>query len=256
MATGALDDKGVWQYGEDDSEPTFSELLNLGMSSISSTQFGLKQVVTFTSSGTFTKASYPWLRAVRVRVQGGGGAGGGAQTTASNEGSGGSGGAGGNYSESLITDIAGLSASVSVTVGAGGTGVSAANGNAGGASSFGGIVSANGGNAGQLAARSTVTRHQVGGASATSGSIGDLQLSGDSGMSFYFSAFDFLRGVSANGGNSQIGVGGIARSGAGDGISGIIYGGGGSGALNPSSNATSRTGGAGADGIVIIELYA
>lgn len=28
MATGALDANGIWIYGEDDSEPTFSELLN------------------------------------------------------------------------------------------------------------------------------------------------------------------------------------------------------------------------------------
>lgn len=35
MATGALDANGIWQYGEDDSEPTFSGLLNKGMDSVS-----------------------------------------------------------------------------------------------------------------------------------------------------------------------------------------------------------------------------
>ena len=35
MATGALDTNGVWQYGEDDVEPTFSDLLNLLASSTS-----------------------------------------------------------------------------------------------------------------------------------------------------------------------------------------------------------------------------
>jgi hypothetical protein len=46
--------------------------------------------VYFTSSGTFTKASYPWLRAIRVRCQGGGGGGGGtnANGTGSHGGSG------------------------------------------------------------------------------------------------------------------------------------------------------------------------
>jgi hypothetical protein len=40
MATGALDANGIWQYGEDDSEATFSALLNkLGAST--STQVGL-----------------------------------------------------------------------------------------------------------------------------------------------------------------------------------------------------------------------
>jgi hypothetical protein len=35
MATGANDANGVWQYGEDDSNPTFSELLNRLASSVS-----------------------------------------------------------------------------------------------------------------------------------------------------------------------------------------------------------------------------
>lgn len=40
MATGALDSNGIWQYGEDDSNTTFSALLNrLGAST--STQIGL-----------------------------------------------------------------------------------------------------------------------------------------------------------------------------------------------------------------------
>lgn len=44
MATGAIDTNGIWQYGEDDSETTFSALLNkLGAST--STQVGnLKQL--------------------------------------------------------------------------------------------------------------------------------------------------------------------------------------------------------------------
>lgn len=37
MATGALDANGIWQYGEDDSEPTFSGMLNKLASSTSST---------------------------------------------------------------------------------------------------------------------------------------------------------------------------------------------------------------------------
>lgn len=39
MATGALDANGIWQYGEDDSEATFSTLLNK-LSSSTSTQVG------------------------------------------------------------------------------------------------------------------------------------------------------------------------------------------------------------------------
>lgn len=32
---GGLDSKGIWQYGEDDSEALASDLLNLGMASVS-----------------------------------------------------------------------------------------------------------------------------------------------------------------------------------------------------------------------------
>lgn len=44
MATGALDANGVWQYGEDDSEATFSALLNKLGSSVS-TQIGRRKVL-------------------------------------------------------------------------------------------------------------------------------------------------------------------------------------------------------------------
>jgi hypothetical protein len=40
MATGSPGANGVWQYGEDDSEPTFSELLNKAAST-TDTQIGL-----------------------------------------------------------------------------------------------------------------------------------------------------------------------------------------------------------------------
>ena len=35
MAAGALDPNGIWLYGEDDSEDTFSELLNIGQDATS-----------------------------------------------------------------------------------------------------------------------------------------------------------------------------------------------------------------------------
>lgn len=51
MATGALDTNGVWLYGEDDSETTFSELLNLLGTSIGSDMKGrILQVVSSTYS--------------------------------------------------------------------------------------------------------------------------------------------------------------------------------------------------------------
>lgn len=44
MATGALDSNGIWQYGEDDSNTTFSALLNRLGSSVS-TQIGNRKVL-------------------------------------------------------------------------------------------------------------------------------------------------------------------------------------------------------------------
>lgn len=60
MATGALDSKGIYQYGEDDSETTFSALLNKLAGSVSNTMKGrIAQVVygsttTLVSNGTGT----------------------------------------------------------------------------------------------------------------------------------------------------------------------------------------------------------
>jgi hypothetical protein len=39
--------------------------------------FVFKETIYYTSNGTFAKADYPWLRAIRVRTIGGGGGGGG-----------------------------------------------------------------------------------------------------------------------------------------------------------------------------------
>lgn len=61
MATGALDANGIWQYGEDDSEITFSALLNKLASSTSTTigtkPYGLARVVPTSvnvGSGSYT----------------------------------------------------------------------------------------------------------------------------------------------------------------------------------------------------------
>jgi hypothetical protein len=56
MATGALDANGVWQYGEDDSEATFSALLNkLGAST--STQVGKRKVLQIVTGTTTTSVN-------------------------------------------------------------------------------------------------------------------------------------------------------------------------------------------------------
>lgn len=219
--------------------------------------YRLKQVLKYTANGTFTKASYPWLRAIRVKVQGGGGAGGGSVATGSGVNSEGGGGGGGGYAESFITNIAGLASSVAVTVGAGGTGVTGGGGNSGGTSSFGTAVVATGGSGGGAKSASAVAGFGVSGGSGGEGTAGDLLIFGGGGQAGIGSA---TIGIGGAGGNSFLGGGAWgqasgATGGGGNGPAGENYGGGGGGALgNQSSSA--RAGGAGAPGIVIVELYA
>jgi hypothetical protein len=206
------------------------------------TGYALRQTVYFTSSGAFTKATYPWLRAIKVIVQAGG-AGGSGRAASNNSGGG---GGGGGYAEIFFTDIAALPASVSVTVGAGGAGGAAGNnlGSAGGVSEFGTT-----GNAWRCRA----TGGLVGGSisEAGSGGIGTHGqfISGGGGSGRGQSGTPEVPGT---GGSSRLGGGGRGVGGnAGE--PGQIYGGGGAGASVVSS---AMAGGNGAPGIVIVELYA
>jgi hypothetical protein len=220
--------------------------------------FRFVETLYFTSSGTFTKATYPWLRAIRVKCQGAGGGGTGAGTTGAGQVSGGGGGGGGAYAESFITDIAGLDASVTVTRGGGGAGGAAGNnpGSTGGASSFGSIVSANGGDGGGTGQSSIPVEAFGSGGSGGSAATGNLVFSGGGGYAFFATAtnriYPGFGGGSYLGGNQNGFV--VADSGAGS--SGQLYGGGGRSARNVPSDATARVGGAGGNGIVIVELYA
>lgn len=54
MATGALDANGIWQYGEDDSEATFSALLNKLGSSTSTTVTRLEEMSGISSTQAAT----------------------------------------------------------------------------------------------------------------------------------------------------------------------------------------------------------
>lgn len=213
----------------------------------------------YTTNGTFTKADYPWLRAIRVKVQGGGGAGGGAPATAAGQTSVGGGGGGGAYSESFITDIAGLDASITVTRGAGGTAVSGASGNAGGSSSFGTLVVADGGGGGTARASSAFYIPSPGGDGGNPAlGTGDLKIGGTGG-SMGWKGANYSGG--GGGGASHLGGGAHGNangSGGGSalaGTAGLLYGGGGSGGATAVSS-SAAAGGAGAAGVVIVELYA
>jgi hypothetical protein len=214
--------------------------------------YNFVQTLYFTSSGTFTKADYPWLRAVKVKCQGGGGGGGNAAITDGTQGSAGSGGGGGAYAESFITNIAGLDSSITVTSGAGGA--SASNGNA---SSFGTAVSANGGVAGATRGASAASFGAAGGAGSDTGT-GNIIHSGGSGGAAYGTGQLVNSG---HGGDSFLGGGAamptavVTSNQQRAGLGGRIYGGGGSGAINSSNSASATAGGAGANGVVILELY-
>jgi hypothetical protein len=221
----------------------------VNVSSIGAAGYRFVSTVYFTSNGTFSKADYPWLRAIRIQTVGAG-AGGGGATQPNNAGAG---GGGGGYAERFFTDIASLGSSVSVTVGSAGGGGAAGNntGTGGGASEFGGSGDAwrtratggSGGGAGNSGS---------GGAGGT-GTDGQLLIPGGTGGSTSFGGT--FTGASGYGGSSVLGqTSRGAASGVNSvGVVGNLYGGGGSGAMAVNLN---QAGSAGANGIVIVELYA
>jgi hypothetical protein len=214
--------------------------------------------VYFTSSGTLEKADYPWLRAIRVKCQGAGGGGGGCATTGATTSAVAGSGSGGAYAESFITNIAGLDASVTVTRGSGGAGGAAGNYNAsaGGTSSFGSLVSAGGGEGGLGSAGSTANAYQVIARVGATTGTGDLVIPGGGTETSFALSVNYAS--SPIPGSSFLSparrVTASATGSAGNGGDGVGTGGG--GAVNAINQATARAGGAGANGIVIVELFA
>ena len=218
---------------------------------------------TTVGTATFTKASYPWLRAIRVKCQGGGGGGAGCSTSVSGQIVCGKAGTGGVYAESFITNISGLAASVTVTVGAGGNGGAAGTnaGSAGGTSSFGSLVSATGGNGGGTADYTFPPNFPAGPVAGPTTGTGDLVIPGGDSTAAISLSTGWV--MSGSGGASFMAPNGTAgaplvsgvNNGA-NGSAGTNYGGGGTAGGNTQNIATARSGGNGAQGIVIVELYA
>lgn len=209
-------------------------------------------------TGPFVKATYPWLRAIRVRAIGGGGGSAGSNTTAAAQASIGGSGGGGSLAEAFIINIAGLAASVDVTRGAGGTaGAAGANGGAGGTSSFGTLVVAGGGaagTAGPVAAANIATAFSpaaIGGVA----SVGDVLVNGEGSESSTYGATTVV--VPGRPGIAPV-FSSRARQVATVGAVGYPsfgYGAGAYGAANGASQAA-RAGAAGTDGVVILDLFA
>jgi hypothetical protein len=243
--------------GDDDTSVATTEFVQ-GEIATAIGDFGLRQIVKFTANGTFTKATYPWLRYVRVRLVGGGGAGGGSSAHTNAQVSGGSGGAGGGYSEKVI-DVDTLGANETVTIGAGGTAVTGAGGGGGGTTSFGTHLQATGGAGGTLAGAS-------GGAgplawaqdNAGVGSNGDINLKGDPGHGMSAISGSFVGGEGGIGGGSRLGPPSApAGGGSVPAAAGNNYGGAGSAPRSSGGlgAGAAKPGGNGAPGIVIVELY-
>lgn len=214
--------------------------------------------VYFTSSGTFTKASYPWLRAIRVKCVGGGGGSGGCAATGAGAVTNAASGGGAAYAESFITDIAGLAASTTVTVGAGGTGGAAGvnAGTGGGSSSFGSVVIAPGGAGGVGGGAFGVPVAGNGGAISSVGT-GDFTVRGGAATASVIQnatiGQSFRPGAAGCIGGS---LGDILTFSAIAAVAGNNYGEGGRAPANSQNQAAALAGASGAPGIVIVELYA
>lgn len=220
---------------------------------------GQKQLVTFTSSGTFTKASYSSYSQAEITVVGGGGAGGGAETSGGGYWSVGSGGGAGGTAV-VIVPLASMATSETVTVGAGGTGVAAADGGNGSSTSFGTWAVATGGNGGKyLESDSTSIGQGYPGGTGGIGTTGTLLMQGGAGRHSWVGSQEY--GYSGGGGLSSFGGSGVeavndpAASGVNhQGAAGPVAGAGGDGSAKTGLGGSDLAGGDGADGIVVVKL--
>jgi hypothetical protein len=213
------------------------------------------QTMRYTSSSTFNKASFPGIKAVRVRVIGAGGGGGGAPTANTGNHSAGGGGGGGGYAEEIVLAVS-LGVSETVTVGAGGAaGTPSVVALTGGTSSFGAHAVATGGAPGQSFGDNSLMLAAHGGAGGI-GITGSMLVRGGPGS---FGTGHATLGISGAGGSSNLGGGGVGVYGPGGsssiaGVAGGNFGGGGGGAA-VNALGSGVNGGAGAPGIVIVEVY-
>jgi hypothetical protein len=197
------------------------------------------------SPATWTKPT--GLKYITVEVQAAGGGGGGADVA---HGAAGGGGAGG-YSRKMIP-AASLGATETVTTGIGGAGGSSgATGTTGGTSSFGSHLSAVGGTGG-TGNINNGHNFKAGGAGGTA-TGGDFNVTGGQGYNNGITS-GTADEAGGHGGTSYFG-GGVNGGFNGNGIAGLAYGSGGGGASDDDGAGSGNTGGAGADGIVIVTEY-
>lgn len=185
----------------------------------------------FITAGNFTVPAE--VTRIKVTVTGGGGSG----ASCASGAAGGGGGAGGTAIESIAVTPGDV---IAVTVGAGGAAPAsgAVNGAAGSDSTFGAFCTGAGGNggstipAGGIGGNGTGGTINIRGGDGGDGTIGDYRMGGDGGASYW-------------------GGGGRAGASPTGGFIGKAYGSGGGGAYD--NAATAAPGGAGADGIIVVE---
>jgi hypothetical protein len=221
-------------------------------------------VQVFTASGTYTPTA--GMKHALVIITGGGGGGGGADTGggSGDTGAGGGGGAGGTAIKRFTA--AEIGASQTVTIGAAGTAGSTAGGSggAGGTSTFGALLTANGGGLGTGSGTSAVDYTDTAGGAGGTATSGDINITGGDGGSSIGGVVDgttdLATAIGGTGGASFWGGGG--RGGAAAhaslttdetqaGLVGKAYGSGGGGGANLTSS-TGVAGGAGVAGVCFI----
>jgi len=182
-------------------------------------------------------------------TSGGGGSGGNASTGSGQAAESGSGGAGATSYKKIMSGD--LSATETVTVGAGGTAGAAGNnaGGAGGTSSFGSHVSCTGGGGGNGGAATTLGASTRGLGGLATG--GDLNMQGGDGCAG--AVRDGVPSINTQGGVSFY-TGYRTHAGSGSGLPGNSYGGGATGCSSTASNAV-RAGAVGGAGVITVKEH-
>ena len=231
--------------------PLYVATLNAGQTSITASSFsvhpqapfipftlpqlapGFGRVAVFTTSGNWTVPL--GVTQAKVTVVGGGAGGSSCFCSSGTTNASGGGGGGGGAAIKIVAVTPG--SVIPATVGNGG-----ASGFGGGSSSFGTFLSATGG-----ASTAFIATNVSPGGSGGNGAGGTINLGGGIGSDGQSGSFLFA----GNGGSSIFG--GAGRAGAHAGQPGTAFGAGGGGAYDTVASNTTFAGGAGANGIVIVE---
>ena len=214
-------------------------------------------ILTTASSSPYTVPT--GVTEIEVLLIGGGGGGSGGTATSNPAAAAGGGGGGGACTIKKLATSGGTT--YTFLVGTGGAGGSTAVGTTGGQTQFNtATITANGGIGGTNMPSGVGITVVAGGAGGAAGATGDLNVPGGAGGSGY--RMSGTLGISGTGGNSLFStqtpsVFIAATNTFTNGTAGTLYGGGGSGGTAQRSNTTTYTptGGAGANGVIIIHEY-